>query len=736
MKKVFITLSTLALMLSSQAKAQFNCASAEVANKLKKEHPEIKVWEEKLAIAIDQALENKKNELLKYGKTTATVYDLPIVVHVVHDYGFDYVSDNDIFNAAEYWDKTFNKENADTIDVIPNFKPYIGNPQIRLRLASIDPNGNPTKGIVRHHSYTTSIASDGAKISPWPNNKYLNIWLVSKFNDDHSGAAAYAYYPATAAYRPYADGVISIYTYINIDKTIPHEIGHTLNLSHTWGDSNSPGISCGDDNVPDTPPTYGHTSCTTTDLYDVRCATGYTDDIGKWHANSPLAPDTSNTQNIMDYSYCGKMFTHGQADRMRASLTSSVAGRNNLYSASNLVATGALLPRKDLAPIADFSVERGVMSWGGATSERAYFICQGSGTKFQFKDKSWNDTITGVKWTLSNSASTPSATTATITSTFNDVGWVDVKLEATGNNTTTTSVTKKAVYVASNTTYGLYYQQFFNEEKDFPNWPMFNYFNNNFKWEYNGTNGYPSGWGCIRYRSFDDRKNPERYTQSQTGDFDDIFTPGFNLSETTPSGNINLNFYSAGASTYASSGNRDSLQVFISTTCGDTWVRIGSLKGSQVSNNPAQGGEFAPTNASQWRAQSIQIPSTYRNSKVFFKFRYWPSEGGNNFYMDNFALSPWTTEVSEVSKDKMDIKLIPNPSNGNTQLCFTGDVTGQANVAVRDITGKLLHAQTINYTPNNFVQYNIAKELFPANGMYIVTLTQNNQTKTLKLLVE
>ena len=42
----------------------------------------------------------------------------------------------------------------------------------------------------------------------------------------------------------------------------------------------------------------------------------------------------------MEYSYCSKMFTNGQATRMIAALNSSTAQRNQLWQTSNLTFTG------------------------------------------------------------------------------------------------------------------------------------------------------------------------------------------------------------------------------------------------------------------------------------------------------------------------------------------------------------------------------------------------------------
>ncbi|RZK45211.1 MAG: hypothetical protein EOO94_04630, partial [Pedobacter sp.] len=53
-------------------------------------------------------------------------------------------------------------------------------------------------------------------------------------------------------------------------------------------------------------------------------------------------PDTANSQNVMDYTYCSKMFTYLQTVRMRNTLKNNVAFRDNLVSTSNLAFTGAL----------------------------------------------------------------------------------------------------------------------------------------------------------------------------------------------------------------------------------------------------------------------------------------------------------------------------------------------------------------------------------------------------------
>ena len=736
MKKFFLLLLA-ASGFAASGNAQSPCATDGVYQRLKQQHPEIATFETQLDAAIKNGLQHVAFE--KFAKTTSgpdtAIYDIPIVVHVIHDYGAEYLSDDNIYAAASYWATIYRGENSDTSDVIAPFKKYVGNPRIRLHLATIDPNGNPTKGITHHQSYLAYDASDQSKLDQWPPNSYINIWFINQFTGAESGAAAYAYYPSAAAYMPYYDGVIGLYSYLNYDKAIPHEIGHVLNLKHPWGDTNQPGVSCGDDDVDDTPPTMGHmpTGCTAASLYDVTCATGYSKTYKNVSGLDSVVdyPDTTNSQNIMDYTYCQRMFTKGQVERMRLALTNSMAGRSNLYSAANLAKTGALAPMPDLAPIADFSIEKGYPF----TVDRAYFLCAGDGTQFTFKNRSWNDTITNVSWTLSNGATTPTSTSmTTVTSQFTTPGWVTISLTATGNNTGSNTITNtQAVFVADNSTLAPGAVQNFATAADLAKWPIFNYYNNQFKWDWYSGAGYNDG-ACVRYHSFDTRTSPENKTGTPAGDYDDIISPAYDLTAVT-GGDVNLNFYTSGSYLMSGGAPQDSMQILVSTSCGHQWKVITTLQGSALINNASQAAEFIPVSASQWKAQTVNIPAAYRSNKVFFKFRYWPSVNGNNLYMDKIQVSPYTTEVSEVFATPGEIKVYPNPSNGDCKIVFTTASDGKANFVIRDVTGKTIYQRSGSYAPNSHVEEPLNAKIFQASGIYFVTVTIADKTVTEKLMI-
>ena len=259
------------------AQNQTGCGLAPVLEKMINEHPDL--------IAKMDQFQQMQHQYIAHAKasslhTADTSFIIPIVFHVVHNYGSENISDAQIMNELDTLNRDYNKLNRDTIQVVAPFNKLIANLHIEWRLAQIDPNGKPTTGIDRIRSLATYNAGEPSKLNQWPNNKYLNVWIVNSISsgDGLSGGIilGYAPYPATVdGYYAYADGVLANNIAIGsigtaggpiaapnvLSRTLTHELGHSLGLSHTWGSNNSPGLSCGDDGIADTPPTMGHTDC-------------------------------------------------------------------------------------------------------------------------------------------------------------------------------------------------------------------------------------------------------------------------------------------------------------------------------------------------------------------------------------------------------------------------------------------------------------------------------------------
>lgn len=238
---------------------------------------------------------------------------IPTVVHVVYNKPNENISQSQIQSQMTALNQDFRATNPDTSTVPDAWKGLVADAKIKFQLATKDPAGKRTDGIVRVQTDRTSFgpgdavkrASQGGSTA-WPADAYLNIWVCTL----GGGLLGYAQFPG----GPKAtDGVVALNTAVGTEgtatapfdkgRTLTHEIGHWLNLRHIWGDT----LDCsGGDRVPDTPnckgphmgkPTFPATSC----------------------GNGPHG---DMFMNYMDYvddaAMC--MFTAGQVSRMSACL--------------------------------------------------------------------------------------------------------------------------------------------------------------------------------------------------------------------------------------------------------------------------------------------------------------------------------------------------------------------------------------------------------------------------------
>lgn len=266
------------------------------------------------------SIEGKVSAFIQMQKLLAArilnVRTIPVVVHVLYNYNNTdptYISDAKIFSQIDIINQDFRRQNADWTTTPAVFQGLVADCEVRFCLASIDPNGNTTSGIIR--KYTDSL-NFSTKTGPkhnntggsdaWDNNKYLNIWVVPRIFQG-SEVLGYANYPWENAGAD--DGVVIRYSVFgslppvsisyNLGRTTTHEIGHWLGLKHIWGDE---GACSSDDDVSDTPKqadkNYG---CPSFPLVDA-CTSG----------NGVMF------MNYMDYTNdnCMYMFTLGQKVRM------------------------------------------------------------------------------------------------------------------------------------------------------------------------------------------------------------------------------------------------------------------------------------------------------------------------------------------------------------------------------------------------------------------------------------
>ncbi|MFN9324985.1 MAG: M43 family zinc metalloprotease [Flavobacteriales bacterium] len=623
-----------------------------------------------------------------------TAYIIPVVFHIIHNNGPENISDEQVFDAMRVLNDDFNRLNTDWQNVNDAFLGIVANVGVEFRLARKDPQGNCTKGITRTVSTLTNDGSQTMKdLIQWPRNKYLNVWVAASAD----GAAGYTYRPSAVANWPAGDGIVLLHNYTGCigtsspsrSRTLTHEVGHWINLAHTWGNSNEPGLAsnCSDDDgVSDTPNTIGWTTC------NVNGAT----------CGSPV----DNVENSMEYSYCSKMFTEGQKTRMLAALNSGTAQRNQLWTANNLTATGVGIDPVLCA--AEFS-------------GTAQTIC--AGTTETYTDQSFHG-VTSRTWDFPGG--TPSSSTdAEATVTYTTPGVYQVGLTVSDGTNTLNTTANNYITVLADPGMPAPFTEGFEPMSSFPSemWTAVNP---------NGDNTFVpttaaaySGNQSVRIIN----------TASMSGRKDELVSSTFDMSDAE---DVTISFRYAYAR--RSAANDDILRFYVSANCGATWSLRKTLRASNTSTNvlvtaPNTTASFVPNGPDQWGYSIIDNVSTSFHSSSFrFKFEL-ESNGGNNVYIDDININGMPVGLAEtLSNAGGALVLMPNPATDVAQAIFEATGKDRVSVDLLDVTGRLVREAFQGQLGTG--QQRVEIQLGGLQGgIYFVRVVQGGRSEVARLVV-
>lgn len=688
---LFYTLFFTAFAALAQTDEYKHCGADEMRINTLKKQPKVA----QAVIQRDQILENHTADFVRAfyeGKNRSTVYTIPVIFHVIHQYGSENISDAQILDGLDILNKTFRKQLADTASIVAAFKPLHADCEIEFKLAKKDPNGNCTSGINRIASPLTSIGDHSVKqLIQWDPTKYLNVYIV----ENAAGLAGHCVWPSDADTIPEWDGIVIGHNYVgsigtsNYTRSVAfaHECGHYLNLQHIWGGNNVPGYyyypcadpfkDCGiDDLVADTPPTIGWQTCNL--------------------AGASCGNVVDNVQNTMDYSYCNRMFTYGQKARMQACLNSSIAGRDNLWTPANLIATGIDTVAAPLC-YADF------------TANKMAVCPDAPANTITFTNTSYNGPFTGVKW-MFEGGTPATSTAASPVVTYTVPGAYDVTLRV--YNGTDSIETTKTNFISVLTNSGAPYP--FTEGFETttsltgPEWFSASWDTIN-TWEIT-TDAAFSGTHSVRMSN---------YTNSY-GTKDELISPMIDMSGATT---MFITFKYAFAK--KDSLCEDRLMVYVSNNCNTTWVPRLNLILPALETAALTTGNFIPANTSEWKQVAVGIPGSYLTADFRFKFQY-TNSGGNNLYIDDINLDVDAgTAALEMLQGSLSV--YPVPAENTLEINFETLREEKIWFEVKDVLGKtVLHTQERTSTEGkNQMQLDISAM---TSGTYLLLVHTNSTT--------
>lgn len=624
------------------------------------------------------------------------VYVIPIVFHLIHNNGAENIGNDQIMNALEILNRDMRKQNADTIVIADAFAPLASDTHIEFRLAQKDPNGNCHSGINRVVSSQTYEGDyDMKQLSNWPRDSYLNVWICA----DANGAAGYSQLPENVdgPWGSSSDGIVMRHDYTGAigtsnntrSRALTHEVGHWLGLPHTWGAGNSPGESnnCDmDDGVDDTPLTLGWTSCP---------------------VNGESCGSADNIQNYMEYSYCSRMYTQGQADEMVYWATSSTADRNELWTDANREATGTL---SDVAILC-----------AAAFSPAETVVCVGD--VVQFEDLSYHTPISWA-WDFGDGTTLSGSTEleADPSHVYTEAGMYDVTLTVGNGIDEVTVVVTGAVNVLEPGMDVLPFTEGFEEDTWEDLWFVTNPTNDQ-GWNETETGYAIEGDRCIRLsNNLENTEDTYDWFESST----------FDASNDSV---LYLNYSWSYVNRVQETDDR--LRIYVSGDCGQNWSLRKLHRGfTDLPTGPAQNSAWAPNGPEDWTDHTIVLDQEQwmtGNMRVKFEFQ---AKGGNNLFIDKINLLGQSgVGIQTSAAYTIQASVYPNPTQAGVTLSVDAKVGDQLQVCILDAQGREIEAiQNWNVTSgNNTVHVPL---IGAAPGWYVVTARGDSGFIRLPLLVK
>lgn len=572
------------------------------------------------------------------------ILTIPVVVHILHHPSLSVgqgsnIPESQVHQAITHLNEALQNHN--------DYQTHHGvNAKIEFCLATKNEADASTTGINRFPTVEFSeidMVEDEpqfkAQTIRWDSHDYLNIWVVDEIcspniPDNPCSVVGYSY--TAQVHGSVRDGVVieagRFGGTTDESKILVHEVGHYLNLQHTFNNG------CKNDNclmdgdfVCDTPP---ENSTAGVDCSQGKHANSCTSDIDDTNSRNPFRPqflgglgdqnDLSN--NYMDYNYkdCLDSFTKGQKDRMRISLTTT---RKSLLESGKC---GTVVTPPD-DTLADAGISE-ILTPNGFTCKN-YVVLEVKLTNFfdkplktvniHYQLNGGNSQVYFWQGTLQENQSETVELPKTL---FVSENIQTIRVYTTNPNNLEDENTGNNAAEANFFNMPLQELPFFDdfeEESIGSHWSIYNPDGLQSWQTQHSQNCNPNEYQSLAL-------NSHSYSNSlEESDLLQLYMDMQNLSSAELRFDVAYSAYSLGFS--------ETLRVFASKDCGENYLKIYEKSGLELAtSNAYQTQDWNPKDCSDWRTEIVDL-SQFAGSKMQLYFEA-INRNGNNLFIDNISI--------------------------------------------------------------------------------------------------
>jgi len=137
---------------------------------------------------------------------------------------------------------------------------------------------------------------------------------------------------------------------------------------------------------------------------------------------------------------------------------------------------------------------------------------------------------------------------------------------------------------------------------------------------------------------------------------------------------------------YNSSSKQDTLQLYLSNNCGESFdYMIFEKGGEDLETFNEITADFIPSSYTHWREEVIQLDD-FQNQEILIKF-VTTNLRGNNIFIDDIEIS---NNISNINNYTNEIILYPNPSKGSFIINCPKCINKQTTITVRNLLGDIV----------------------------------------------